>query len=185
MTLKPEHAKALYQLLSAQGMDCSQLKNANPFNPEFSQTPKGRRIQVLIEAAAPQLSMDLKAEIGHADAQPSLAMAAAMAENADPNTFTGQLRSEYLRFNPQALQEQAEQQDAALLAKLDQLTEASQRAREGDRQYEQRIAREQAHAQVAAQRRAESEALERRIAEQQFREKTAARIAMGEVYMPE
>ena len=185
MTLKPEHAKALYQLLSAQGMDCSQLKNANPFSPEFDKTPTGRHIQMLVAAASPQLSMDLKREIGHADVQPSLAMAAAMADNIDPDTFTGHLKAEYLRSNPQAVQEQQHQQEKDLLAKLEKLTEASQRKREGDRAYEERLAREKAQQDAAARRAAEGRALEQRIKAKQQQMQNEGRIAMGNTVLPD
>lgn len=184
MTLKPQQAQALYRLLSSQGMDCSKLKADNPFHPDFNKTPTGRRIQVIIEGLSPQLAVDLKRDANHIDTQPSLAMAAAMADDADPRTFTGQLKSEYINANPQALQDQRQQDETALLAKLDAMTEASQRKREGNRAYDQRLAREKAQAEAAARRRADAIALEKRLAVKRQQDQTNARIAQGNAVIP-
>ena len=181
MTLDPKQAKALYQLLSAQGVDCSKLKSENPFSPEFDKTPTGRQIQVMVEAIAPQLAVDLKREIGHIDTQPSLAMAAAMADNVDPSSFVGDLKAEHLRSNPQAQQEQTQQHELDTIAWLEAQTEASQRKREGDRKYEQRIAREAQQAEAVAQRAAEGRALEESIKQRQALERSNYQIARGNV----
>ena len=182
--LNSVHAKSLYRVLSSAGMDCTELKSANPYSSEFSDTPKGRHIRMVIEASSPQLAVELKREVGHIDTQPSLAMAAAMADNIDPSTFDGKLQAEYIAANPQLVQEQAQKRQQDMLAEMEAWTEASQRAREGDRQYEQRIAREKAQQVVAAERAAEGRALEQRIAAQQIQTQNAARIAQGNAVIP-
>ena len=182
--LSAAHAKSLHRVLTTQGLDTSELRAANPSNSEFSDTPKGRHIRMILEATSPQLAVELKRQVGHIDTQPSLAMAAAMADNIDPSTFTDKLRAEYVAATPQLLQEQAEKQEQDLLAKLEAMTESSQRAREGDRQYDQRIAREKAQAEAAAQRAAEGRALELRIKAKRLQDQNAARIAMGNAVIP-
>ena len=182
--LNSAHAKSLYRVLSSAGIDCNELKSANPYNSEFSDTPKGRHIRMVLEASSPQLAVELKRQVGHIDTQPSLAMAAAMADNTDPSQFTGKLQAEYQAANPELLQEQAQKQEQDLLAKLEAMTEASQRAREGDRQYEERIAREKKQAEAAAQRAAEGRALELKIKTRQQQMQNDARIAMGNTVIP-
>lgn len=175
--LNSAHAKSLYRVLSSAGIDCNDLKSANPYSSEFSQTPKGRHIRMVLEASSPQLAIELKREVDHRDTQPSLAMAAAMADNIDPSTFTGNLQAEYLAANPQLVQEQAQKREADTLAWLEAQTEKAARKREGSRQYEARLAREKAQREAAEKRAAEGRALEQRIKEKQIQIQNAARIA--------
>ena len=182
--LNSAHAKSLFRVLSSAGMDCSELRAANPYNSEFSDTPKGRHIRMILESASPQLAVELKREVGHRDTQPSLAMAAAMADNTDPTTLTGKLQAEYIAANPQLVQEQQQKQEADTIAWLEAQTEKAARKREGDRQYDQRLAREKAQREAAEQRAAEGRALEQRIAAKQQQIRDAGRIAMGNAVIP-
>ena len=179
--LSAAHAKSLNRVLTSQGLDTSELQAANPYNSEFSNTPKGRHIRMILEATSPQLAVELKRQVGHIDTQPSLAMAAAMADNTDLSTLTGKLQAEYQAANPQLVQEKQQKQEQDLLAKMEAMTEASQRKREGDRQYEQRLAREKEQAEAAAKRAAEGRALELRIAAKQQQMQNEARVAAGNV----
>jgi len=182
--LNSAHAKSLFRVLSSAGMDCSELRAANPYNSEFSDTPKGRHIRMILESASPQLAVELKREVGHRDTQPSLAMAAAMADNTDPTTLTGKLKAEYIAANPKLVQEQQQKAEADLKAKWEAQVEASQRKREGSRQYDQRLAREKAQQEAAEQRAAEGRALEQRIKAKQLQDQNAARIALGNAVIP-
>ena len=117
--LNKEQAIQLFKALSAAGVDCTTLRNENPFNPEFSQTPTGRQIQWQVEAVNPQLAFDLKVAAGHAGATPSLAMAASIAEGISPDTFEGSLREEWQRLNPQLAQEQQQKAEADYISQME------------------------------------------------------------------
>ena len=65
------------------------------------------------------------------------------------------------------------------------MTEASQRKREGDAGYEERLAREEAKQHAAADRLAEGQRLDQRIREKQQAIANAGRIAAGNVILPQ
>ena len=122
--LSQEHAVQLFQTLTAGGVDCTSLKASNPFLPEFAKTPRGREIRMVVEGLNPQLAVDLKREAGHADAQQSLAMVAALASNADPQSFTGALQEEWEAANPAVAIEATSQAVADQLASWEQQAQA-------------------------------------------------------------
>ena len=182
--LNKAHLLSLHRVLSAAGVNTTSLKAANPFLPEFDQTPRGRQIRMIVEASSPQLAAELKRQAGHVDGVPSLAMAAALADEIDPETFTGDLAAEYLAANPEAAQEAQLKAEQDLLAKLDASVEASQRRREGDKAFDDRKARQES-AQVEAERRlAEGKALDARIRAKQEQIHNDLRVAAGNVIIP-
>ena len=182
--LSPDQAVSLNRVLSAQGVDTSELKASNPWSAEFGKTPRGKQIQMLIEASSPQLAVDLKNAEGLADHQPSLAMAAAIASNVDPATYSPALQAEYQRNNPAAVAEAKKAEETRLMEFMDDYVEKAQRAREGDKRYEARIAEEKAQAETQAQRNAEAAALNQRMAERRQQDLNAARISQGGVIIP-
>ena len=182
--LNKAHLLSLHRVLSAAGVNTTSLKAANPFLPEFDQTPRGRQIRMIVEASSPQLAAELKMAAGHVDGIPSLAMAAALADEIDPETFTGDLAAEYLAANPEAAQEAQLKAEQDLLAKLDASVEASQRRREGDKAFDDRKARQES-ARVEAERRlAEGKALDARIRAKQEQIHNDLRVAAGNVIIP-
>ena len=172
----------LEQTLRSAGKDTSKLQAVNPLDPQFD-NEGGRHTRMLIEAINPQLYRELEAAAPGGTKQ-SMGYRAAIARGEKPEQFTGALAAEYQSANPQLVQEQAEKQEADTLAWLEAQTEKAARKREGDRQYDQRLAREKAQQEAAEQRAAEGRALEQRIKAKQQQIKDAGRIAMGNAVIP-
>ena len=80
--LNSAHAKSLYRVLSSAGIDCSNLKALNPCSTEFSQTLKGREIQMKVEGMSPQLAIELKREAGLIEGTPLLLVPEACCRDA-------------------------------------------------------------------------------------------------------
>ena len=169
--------------LRTAGRDTSKLQAENPLDPQFDNTAGGRQTRMIIGAIDPQLYNDLEAAAPGGTRQ-SMGYMAAIARGEKPEEFTGALASEYQSSNPQLVQEQAKKFEQDMKAKWNAQIEASQRKREGSRQYDQRIAREKAQQQAAEQRAAEGRASEQRIAAKQQQIRDAGRLAMGNVVIP-
>jgi len=177
----------LYNVLTSAGIDCSALKASNPYLPEFGGTPRGKQIRMIIDSANPQLAADLKREAGHADAQPSVAMAAALAQGQDPQMFSGVLAEQWTAMNPQLVQEQRQQSEADYKAAMEKQVAEMRFQRvlkqHGGNENAARIAMRMED-EATAKREAQQEAnriagieAERRIAQMQAQQKQAARLA--------
>ena len=172
----------LEQTLRSAGKDTSKLQAINPLDPQFD-NEGGRHTRMLIDAINPQLYRELEAAAPGGTKQ-SMGYRAAIARGEKPEQFTGALAAEYQSANPQLVQEQQQKAEADLKAKWEAQVEASQRKREGSRQYDQRLAREKAQQEAAEQRAAEGRALEQRIKAKQQQIKDAGRIALGNAVVP-
>ena len=179
--LSDKLAIRLEQAFRSAGVDTSTMQDSNPYDPRFD-NPGGQQKRMLLEAVDPQLSQELKAAIPGLVKQ-SLGMRAAIARGDDPEGFTGALKAEYSAANPISPQAVAEE-EARILARLDSMTESSQRRREGDRGYEERLAREEAKAKAAAERLAEGQRLDARIRQKQQQIQNLGRVAAGNVIAP-
>ena len=148
MALSDSHARRLNEVLVSQNINTAELKCENPFNAEFSKTPRGRLIQTIIEGSSPQLAAELRDQAGGST---SLAYAAFQATpGADPSQLTGELLNEYRRRNPEAVQRQEDSEEARILKKLDSLTDQSRRRREGDAEIDRQRAKAKAEAEARA-----------------------------------
>ena len=181
MNLDQKDALTLASVLQRGGSDLRGLKAVNPWS--ISDTPRSRQVQMLVEAVDPAFAMKLKQAAGHESATPSLAYIAAQAAGVKPEEMQGEAAADHARFNPIGPQAAAEEEQR-ILASLDAQTEKLQRAREGDRNYEERLAREEAKTKAAAERLANGQRLNARIRAQQQAIANAARIAAGNVVMP-
>ena len=181
MNLNDKDALKLAQTLQRAGSDLKGLKAVNPW--AITETPRSRQIKMMVEGIDPGFANHLKSEAGHESMTPSLAYIAAQAAGMSPEQMTGEAKADYARFNPVTPKQVAEQ-EANILAKLDAMTEASQRKREGDAGYEQRLAREEAQRKAAADRLAENQRLDARIKAKQQAIQNAGRIAAGNVVLP-
>ena len=181
MNLDQQDALQLAETLQRAGSSLEGLKAVNPWS--VSDTPRARSVQMLVEAVDPGFAMKLKQAAGHESATPSLAYVAAQAAGIAPEAMQGEAAQDYARFNP-IDPEKAAEEEANILAKLDAMTEASQRRREGDQAYEQRIEREQAKAKAEADRLAEGRQLDARIRAKQQQIQNLGRIAAGNVIAP-
>ena len=181
MNLDQNDALQLAETLQRGGSNLAGLKAINPWST--SDTPRSRQIRMMVEGLDPAFANKLKAAAGHESMTPSLAYVAAQAAGIDPAAMEGEAAADHAKFNPIDPQAAAEREQE-ILAKLDAMTEASQRRREGDRGYEERLAREQAKAQAAAERLAEGQRLDARIRAKQQAIQNAGRIAAGNVIAP-
>ena len=182
MNLTDKDALQLAETLRRGGSSLEGLKAVNPWS--VSDTPRARQIRMLTEAVDPVFAMKLKQAAGHDSATPSLAFVASMAAGIPPEALEGEAAEDYARLHPKT-PEQVAEEEAKILAKLDAMTEASQRKREGDAGYEERLAREEAKQHAAADRLAEGQRLDQRIREKQQAIANAGRIAAGNVILPQ
>ena len=182
MNLTDKDALQLAETLRRGGSSLEGLKAVNPWS--VSDTPRSRQIRMLTEAVDPVFAMKLKQAAGHDSATPSLAFVASMAAGIPPEALEGEAAEDYARLHPKT-PEQVAEEEAKILAKLDAMTEASQRKREGDAGYEERLAREEAKQHAAADRLAEGQRLDQRIREKQQAIANAGRIAAGNVILPQ
>ena len=177
----------LYNVLSSAGVDCSALKASNPYLPEFGGTPRGKQIRMIIDSANPQLAADLKREAGHEDAHQSLAMAAALAEGQDPQSFSGALAEQWATMNPEQAAQQQQKNEADYAAAMEQQIAEMRFQRvlkaHGGNENAARVAM-RIEEEATAKREAQTEAnrvagieAERRIAQMQAQHKQAARLA--------
>ena len=181
MNLTEQDALTLAQTLQRAGSDLTGLKAVNPW--AITETPRARQIKMMIEGIDPAFANKLKAAAGHESMTPSLAYVAAQAAGIKPEEMVGEAAADHARFNPVS-PEQVAEQEANILAKLDAMTEASQRKREGDAGYEERLAREDAQRKAAEDRLAEGQRLDARIRAKQAAIADQARIAAGNVVLP-
>ena len=149
MSLTTDQAIKLNTVLTCQGVKTDGLRAENPFDSGFSKTPRGRQIQMMIEAADPQLAQDLMAASGSASHTPSLAYVAATNQaNFDPSQLTGAVAQEWRQRNPALVAEQQQKAEADLLQKLDSMTDQSRRRREGDTEVDRQSAKAKAEAEA-------------------------------------
>ena len=181
MNLDQQDALQLAETLQRAGSSLEGLKAVNPWS--VSDTPRARSVQMLVEAVDPGFAMKLKQAAGHDSATPSLAYVASMAAGIAPEAMQGEAAADHARFNP-IDPEQVAEEEARILAALEAKTEASQRAREGDQGYEERLAREEAKAKAAADRLADGQRLDARIRAKQQQIQNLGRIAAGNVIAP-
>ena len=181
MNLTEQDALTLAQTLQRAGSDLKGLKAVNPW--AITETPRARQIRMMVEGLNPAFANKLKAAAGHESMTPSLAYVAAQAAGIKPEEMTGEAKADHARFNPVS-PEQVAEDEANILAKLDAMTETSQRKREGDRAFDDRVAREKSAREEAERRRAEGAAVDARIRARQEALHQNLRIAAGNVIMP-
>ena len=182
MNLEHKDALALAQALQRSGTKLEGLKAVNPWSIE--QTPRSRNICMILEELEPGLANKLKADAGHESMTPSLAYVASMAAGVKPQEMEGEAASDYARFNPEAVAEANQAEEQRLMEYMDNYVEKSQRAREGDKNYERRLADEKAQQEAMAQRNAEAAALNQRMAAKRQQQLNEARIKQGAVIIP-
>ena len=177
MNLDNKDALELARALQSAGTNIDGLKAVNPY--AVSDTPRSRQIRWTLEASNPTLANKFKKDAGHESMIPSLSYAASQAAGVTPENMGAEAAADYARFNPQAMHDQKIKEENNLINKWEGIVEANQRKREGDRNYEQRIANEKIQEVKAAERRAEGEALSNRLAQRQAEMKNSYARAMN------